>query len=117
MWAIRLVLGHPAIHKFNQTLTWPLTRNSVVQAAARLHFQDNNFTEASFTPIHPPFTPYRLSQSDSGKGKECVKGTPEFLYSKEFLRAEAIDDCFVCLKSVLTLIACNIQRSKEAYNS
>jgi len=53
MWTICFVLCHPAIRKFNQTLTWPVTSSSAVQAAARLHFQDNNFTAASFTPIHP----------------------------------------------------------------
>jgi len=53
MWTICFVLSHPAMRKFNQTFTWPLTSSSAVQAAARLHFQDNNFTEASFAPIHP----------------------------------------------------------------
>jgi hypothetical protein len=68
------VLSHPAIHKFNQTPTWPVTSRRAVQAAARLHFQDNNFTEAFFTPIHPLQT-LSIRQWQ----RKRVKGTLEFL--------------------------------------
>jgi hypothetical protein len=84
MWTICFVLFHPAIHKFNQTLTWPVTSSSAVQAAARLHFRDNNFTEDSFTPIHPLQTLsirqwQREREREREREKERVKGTPEFL--------------------------------------
>lgn len=109
MWAICFVLCHPAIPSLIKHLLGLLRETAPFKRQQDYIFK----TTTSQKPPSPPFTPYRLSQSDRGKGKECVKGRPEFLYTRGFLRAEAIDGCFVCLKSVLLWLHVTYKEAKE----
>ena len=78
------VVHRPAIHKFNQTLT----SSSAVEAEGRLHFQDNNFTEASFTPPPPfPFPFHRKtnhSRPQSDSGRESGEGGGRIFEKQKF---------------------------------
>jgi len=68
MWTICFVLSHPAIHKFNQTLTWPVTSSSAVQAAAKITFSRQQLHRSPLHP-HSPLTDSLNQTVAEGEGE------------------------------------------------